>query len=364
MPNGSPPEGSPECPGPDLGDLAARVVAALTAGALWALAFLGPRAVQPVDELALVIGRYVVFAACGLVVLARKRARLKLVGRRLILLALHLGVVGYIGFFLFIAYAVTLAGGVVAAVVTGIIPLAAAVIGNLREAIVPWRRVLGPVMLAVSGLVVLNLGRTPAAGFDGAGDRTAIGFFLALAACGAWTYFVSVNAAIQQGPSAPADTETWTALIGLGAGLGSLMLVPVAAVTSNLPALFDWSIGARFVGWSILLGFVGSWCATALWVWGARGLPATLMAQLISAESLFGAAFSLLWEQRPPTWPEIGGAVLVVAGVSLGISIFAPRRSSGRTMPTAERTATAHRSNIPTCDAEQCKQNDSKCADQ
>ncbi|MFF7730911.1 hypothetical protein [Streptomyces sp. NPDC008001] len=67
------------------------LLAALMATALWGFTFLGPAAVAPVNVYYLVVGRYAVFGAMSLAVLAARRGGLRRLGTRNLLLALHLG---------------------------------------------------------------------------------------------------------------------------------------------------------------------------------------------------------------------------------------------------------------------------------
>ena len=74
---------------------------AVLATALWGATFLGPAAVKPVGPIYLVFGRYVVFGLLSLIVLILHRKQAVTIGLHKALIALHLGVVGYVGFYLF-----------------------------------------------------------------------------------------------------------------------------------------------------------------------------------------------------------------------------------------------------------------------
>ncbi|MFD0385379.1 hypothetical protein ACFQ2B_33160 [Streptomyces stramineus] len=141
------------------------LLAALTATALWGFTFLGPAAVAPVNVYYLVVGRYAVFGLMSLAVLTAHLGRLRALGARHLLIAAHLGVVGYIGFYLLLSMSSATGGGVLASTLTGLIPLLVTLASNATEKVLPWRRLFLPVVAISAGLLLVNGGVS--------GDRSA-----------------------------------------------------------------------------------------------------------------------------------------------------------------------------------------------
>lgn len=128
------------------------------------------------------------------------------------------------------------------------------------------------------------------------------------------------------------DGLQWTGLQGIGAAIGSLLLLPLASF--ELADTASASETARFFVWALVMGLAGSWFATWCWVVASRRLPLALAAQLIVAETIFGLAYGFMFEGRFPIPAEAIGASMQFCGVCLAISVFSKRRST-----TAMRTS-------------------------
>ncbi|MFK3672299.1 DMT family transporter [Leifsonia aquatica] len=296
-------------------DAVAGLFWAVVATALWGATFLGPAAVEPVGPAYLVFGRYLFFGLLSLVVLIVHRRRAVEIGMRKALLALHLGIVGYVGFYLFFSFSAAIGGGALASIITGVMPAVVTIASNLITKQVRWRRLAAPIAITAVGLLVINL-RTPAALSDITTSDLITTTALALVACALWSYFVVANGIVLRRTDRPAiDNTTWTALIGVGALIGSLGLLPIAWTMDATSPIGDESTLVRFLIVSVLLATLGSWCASWSWNRATGRISTLLLGQLMALETLFGALFNLLWESRWPTLQEIIGAALVTTGV-------------------------------------------------
>ncbi|MFD4998633.1 DMT family transporter [Streptomyces buecherae] len=320
--------------------------AALAATALWGFTFLGPAAVEPVNIYYLVLGRYVVFGLLSLTVLLLRRGSLRSLGRRRLLVAMRLGVVGYIGFYLLLAMSAELGGGVLASTMTGLIPLMVTLVSNRLEKVLAWRRLAAPIVVISLGLLLVNAG-TPTDGASSSSDL-ALGALLGFLSAAAWSYFVIANRRALGRVGANIDGTTWTTGIGLGACCGSLFLLPLALAGGGRAPVADAGTWWSFVGWSVAFAVLGSWCATWFWNSASKRLPATVMGPVIGMEAVCGAAFNLLWEGRTPTFHELWGGLLVITGVLLASYLFnradlgrgnPPSPGAGEPPVTAERVA-------------------------
>ncbi|MDC0773765.1 DMT family transporter [Streptomyces sp. HD] len=308
--------------------------AALVATALWGFTFLGPVAVDPVNIYYLVLGRYAVFGLMSAVVLAARPGRLRALGVPGFLKALHLGVVGYIGFYLLLSMAASVGGGVLASTMTGLIPVMVSLISNGIEKVFPWRSGLLPIGVIAGGLFLVN-GGTSSLGTAGDGRDQLLGAALGFAACVAWSYFVIANRIILRRAATAPDNSTWTACIGIGACCGSLVLLPLAESAEGTSPFADAGTLGPFLAWCAALAVLGSWCATWFWNIASKRLPATVMGPVIGMEAVFGAFFYLVWEQRMPTPQEFWGALLVIGGVFFSFFVFDRARIDRSTRPTS-----------------------------
>ena len=168
---------------------------AVLATALWGSTFIGPVAVEPIGPIYLVFGRYFVFGMLSLCVLAFSAVELAVLGRTNILAALHLGIFGYVGFYLFFALSETIGGGALASIVTGAMPAFVTITSNLISREVRWRVLIVPISITSGGVMLVNLHE--GAILDGrSSDDLLLATCLSLAACAMWAYFVVVNGLI------------------------------------------------------------------------------------------------------------------------------------------------------------------------
>lgn len=305
------------------------ILAGLSTGALWGLSFVAPRAVAPFTALEFSVARYLLFGVVSVLLTLDARFRPTGLAPRQWLTGFALGAVGYFGYFLAISHAVLLAGAVVPPLIAGTAPVVLAVLGNLRERAVAWRRLLVPLGLIAAGLAVVN-----AAGLGEAAPANAramlAGILLSVVALAVWVVYGLVNAVVMRTDDAPPALR-WTGLQGLGAGAAAVLLVPFALRPDALSAGHEETM--RFLAWALVMGVPASWFATYGWVVAARRLPLALSAQLIVAETVFGLGYGLAWERRLPTSSETVGTLLQLAGVMLAVAVFSRRQTPPAAAP-------------------------------
>jgi drug/metabolite transporter (DMT)-like permease len=294
------------------------ILAGLLTCALWGLTFVAPRLIDPYSALDLTVMRYGAFALGCLVLMIHPKLRPRGFSRPMWIIGLALGSVGYIGYFLSAAFAVLLAGAAIPPLIVGLMPVVLAVIANARDRSLPWARLTMPLVLILIGVSVVNLdtlARTEPAELG----SLLLGIALSFVALSTWVAYGLVNSVVMNGPNPPQSFH-WTAVQGMGAGIGVLCLLPFATFPDLMVAGVEGT--GRFVFWALLLGLAASLMATWLWLIAATRLPLALAAQLIVAETVFGLAFGFLYEARPPTLWEAVGIVLQMAGVGLAIALF------------------------------------------
>jgi drug/metabolite transporter (DMT)-like permease len=306
------------------------ILAGLAAGALWGLTFVAPRAVHPYSEVDLAILRYAAFGLTSLVLMVLdKRFRPgPMTGRRM-LLALWLGLSGFVIYYVCVAFSVSLAGPAIAPLVIGGLPLVLAIYGNWQDRNVPWRVLAGPLLLTAAGLAVVNIATIRAAGSAAAQTNVVWGFLLALLGMGVWFLYAITNARAMRSAEAP-PVLGWTSLQGLGAAAGTVPLVVLAPLMgwSRIPELgFAGDAGLRLIFWALLTGVIASWVAQYFWTLASHRLPLALSAQLIVSETLFALIYGFAFEGRWPHLSEWAGGALLVAGVFWGVNVFGRARA-------------------------------------
>lgn len=299
------------------------ILAGLMTGALWGLTFIAPRAVLPFSAFDLSVLRYLMYGLVSMVLMVSPHFRPTGLSRRMLGTGLLLGAFGTFGYFLAISYAVLLAGPVLPPLIAGTAPVLLAIVANLHERSLPWRRLAWPLALIVAGLGVVNVASLQEARADEASAILA-GVGLSVVALMVWVAYGLVNAMVMRGADAP-DALRWTGVQGLGCGALALVLLPLL---SGGPAMLDFDSAAtqRFLIWAVAMGVVVSWLGTYGWVVASERLPMALSAQLIVAETVFGLVYGLAYEQRLPTAPEAVGTLLQLVGVVVAVAIFSRRR--------------------------------------
>lgn len=315
------------------------ILAGLATCGLWGLSFVAPRAVAPFTTLDLSVARYGIFGLASVLLMILPRFRPKGLSAGQWLRGLLLGGVGYIGYFIAVAHAVRLAGPAIPPLVIGLMPVVLALIANARDAVLGWGRLPIPLAMIAAGVLIVHIG--PLADASGATQDLLPGIMAALLALVIWVVYGLVNSAVMTAAKPP-DGLHWTVVQGIGAGIGSLCLLPLTWRG------FTWQLAqpgadpAGFAIWALVMGLAGSWLATWFWVIAARRLTLALAAQLIVAETVFGLIFGFAFEGRAPSTNESVGAAIQIAGVCLAIWMFeraARTRTAGQAQSHAPETA-------------------------
>lgn len=319
------------------------ILAGLATGALWGLTFVAIRYVHPFTELDLAIARYGIFGMASLLLMARPRFRPRSIRPSSAAVALLLGSVGYVGYFIAASLAVRYAGAAIPPLVVGLLPVCLAVIGNRANADVEWSRLAAPLAMISAGVAVTNLWTLKAARAAGAQQDVLLGIAFSFVALGIWVVYGVVNAQAMRAVRGP-DTLVWTGLQGIGAGLGTLPLA--VGVALGAPSMFgrlalSTPAGLNFLAWATVMGLAGSWVATWCWSIASRRLPLSLSAQLIVAETVFGLLYGFIYERRWPAAAEWIGILLQLVGVGIAVAVFTGQRRPEGGAAAAERASGA-----------------------
>lgn len=305
------------------------LLAGLAAGAFWGLTFVAPTAVKPHSEIDLAVLRYLAFGLVSLALMALSpRFRPGRIKPGQMLLALWLGLSGYVIYYIFVAFSISLAGPAIAPLVIGALPVLLAIYGNWQDGTVSWRLLSVPLVMIIAGLAVINGAAISAASTHLQQNNVIFGFGLALCALANWFVYAVLNARALRVPDPP-DALGWTSLQGLGAAAGVLPLLVIAPLMgwSEIPARgFAGEDGMRLLWWAFLTGVIGSWIAQYFWTLASQRLPLALSAQLIVSETIFALVYGFAHQGRAPHGHEWLGAALLLGGVMMGVRLFTIRR--------------------------------------
>lgn len=222
------------------------ILAGLLTGALWGLTFVAARLVHPFSVWDITIARYFIFGLTCLMTMLHPRFRLKGIGLNRALIGMALGVIGYVAYFLLASQAVLLAGPVVPPLIIGIMPVVLPAIANMMDRTIAWRRLAAPLLMIGAGILVVNLELV--AKLDIAGQRMMLaGAGCAVAALLVWVIYGIVNSSLMRAENPPSAMD-WTTLHGLGALIGSIILLPMA---SDAYQTVSSDVLMRFLGWAL-----------------------------------------------------------------------------------------------------------------
>ncbi|MCA3179864.1 MAG: DMT family transporter [Burkholderiaceae bacterium] len=320
-------------PAPDAAGLGAGLACALAAGLAWGLVFVAPVMLPDYPAAVLSVGRYLAFGLIALALAWPAREALARLTRADWVEAARLSLVGNLVYYACLAAAIQTAGVPLPTMLIGTLPVVIAVVSNLSERTLPWRRLAPSLATIAAGIVLVNqaeLARLRETEPD-AGPRLALGALLALGAVACWTWYPIRNARwMQRNPGS--SSATWATAQGLTtlplALAGALALAAWHAASPLADASgrpFEMPLGPRPLEFVLLMAAIGlaaSWLGTLLWNRASRLLPTSLAGQLIVFETLAALAYGFLWRGAPPSGGAVAGIALLVAGVAVGVRTF------------------------------------------
>jgi drug/metabolite transporter (DMT)-like permease len=294
------------------------VLSALGAGLVWGLVFVVPVMLPDYPPTLLAFGRYLAFGAIALGIALRRPAPLRALTRRDWLAALELSLVGNLLYYVCLAAAIQTAGAALPTMIIGTLPVLIAVVSNLHQRSLPWRKLFPALAVITAGLLLVHRHELKATRISAAAMGQ--GIALAIGALLCWTWYPIRNARwLKLRPSLSA--ANWATAQGLAtfplAALGFVVLGPL-----SVPDSFAWPLGPRpviYLGLMLAVGLFASWLGTLLWNQASARLPTALTGQLIVFETLSALAYAFLWLRRWPTPDVAAGIALLVLGVLLGV---------------------------------------------
>ena len=328
-------------------DLWLGLACAIGAGLAWGLVFVAPVMLPGYPPLVLSAGRYLAFGLVALAMAWHSRQSLQQLSSADWVKAGWLSLIGNLVYYVFLSAAIQTAGVPMPTMLIGTLPVVIAVVSNLSDRALPWRRLAPSLAIILAGILLVNraeiaaltgTGESTGLGHESALSQQALGAMLALGAVVCWTWYPISNARwMQRNPDV--SPSTWATAQGLTTlplalvawGLALALAVETVAPSSAAGAAqtrFDFPLGpqaVRFVLLMTVLGLVSSWLGTRLWNQSSRLLPTSLTGQLIVFETLAALAFGYAWRGELPAPTAALGIGLLIVGVAIGANAFRPR---------------------------------------
>ena len=306
------------------------VSCALAAGLLWGLVFIAPLLLPDYPGILLSLGRYIAFGVIAIALALPDWRRIRSLSRADWHQALALALIGNLVYYAALASAIQLAGAPLPAMLIGTLPVWIAIASNWRAVDgLRWRSLLPPLLLILSGLVLVNVDELRQLDDTRTVSHYVLGCALALVALAAWTWYPIVNARhLQARPEL--RSSTWATAQGLATlPLALLGLALYGGFRIWVPDGVSLPFGARpqwFIGAMLILGFGASWLGTVLWNKASQRLPTALAGQLIVFETLAALLYAFILRGKFPgncTW---FGVLLLCAGVACSLQVFRRRQ--------------------------------------
>lgn len=285
------------------------ISAGILAGSFWGLVFLAPILVPGFTPLQLSAGRYLAYGlVAALLVAPMWRRLLPRLGWREWRQLAWLSLCGNIVYYLFVAQAVQSGGGVMTAIVIGLLPLSVTLVGSRDHGALPLRRLAPALLLGVAGLGCIAWQSLASA----QGGGSALGLACAVGALVSWTIYAVANSRCLARLGGVTAHE-WSLLTGVMTGAQAVVLaVPAFMLGGDGHAGAEW---LRFGGVALAVAILCSVVGNGLWNYASRSLPLALTGQLIVFETIFASLYGFMWEARWPTGFEVAALVLMVGGV-------------------------------------------------
>lgn len=219
-----------------------------------------------------------------------------------------LSLCGNIVYYLFVAQAVQSGGGVMTAIVIGLLPLSVTLVGSRDHGALPLRRLAPALLLGAAGLGCIAWQSLASAQGGGA----PLGLACAVGALVSWTIYAVANSRCLARLGGITAHE-WSLLTGVITGAQAVVLaVPAFMLGGDGHAGAEW---LRFGGVALAVAILCSVVGNGLWNYASRSLPLALTGQLIVFETVFASLYGFMWEARWPTGLEVAALVLMVGGV-------------------------------------------------
>jgi drug/metabolite transporter (DMT)-like permease len=309
---------------------AAGMAAGVGASLVWGSAFAVPVLLGGWNPVIVTLGRYLVYGLLSAILFTLGSGGPRRALREHWRTALAFALAGNAVYYLLLVIGIKAAGAPLTDMVIGAIPVVVAVTGNVLAPAggpagnrVPWRRLMLPLALVTAGLALvsaLELAGVHAYVAASPAEKVA-GLLAACAAVVLWTWYALANARFLARHDAVSPAG-WSTAVGVATGAVALAGLPAAALAGQLgtPASAH-PDPARLVAGVVFLGVVVSWAGTWLWNLASSRLSPAVAGLLVNLETVSGFGYVYAVRQHWPPAGQLAGLALVLAGVSLTLTV-------------------------------------------
>lgn len=301
------------------------VLLVLSACCIWGLNYVLPGLMTGYSALEVTLGGYFFLGVLSCLLMAGKgKEKWLSIPKKLWLRALGYSLVVNILYYLALVTGLRYSNASVIALLMGLSPITLSFYGNWRRKECSYRHLMLTSFFIGAGLVCVNW----EAFFSLSGQASweyLLGLMCGICALVAWNWYIVANADfLKKHPLISASD--WSSMIGVATFIWVLLIVPLFFIFSSPEDLSKYSsIGQPFyyfLAGCLVLGLACSWLAFFFWNHGSQFLPLSLAGQLTIFETIFGILFFYLLEASFPSFLELFGMVLTLAGVSLSVHLF------------------------------------------
>ncbi len=295
------------------------ILAGLTAGVLWGFVFLSPQILHDFEPFEIALGRFLCFGLASLVHARAVWQAWKLLNSKARWFVLALSAAGFWLYTVLLVWSVQHTGAVITTLVIGLLPVTIALAGHRA---LPGRLSLLGLALIVSGLLLLQAGKTDIG--SATQSVTLLGLGSLLGCVALWTWYSLASARfLHRHPQVPKNI--FISMMGL---VSLLSLMATAVLVTDPTTLLQHPRLGIFVIWSLIVGVGATWVAYWLWSLTTSHCPPRVSGPLIVSETLFGLVYSFAYTHRWPETHEAAAMALFFAGALLCI-----RAETGRQPP-------------------------------
>ncbi len=297
---------------------------AIAVNCIWGLAFVIPKYLADIDPTMVALGRYFIYGILSagiLLAVARTVSFAQIPWIR----AFAYAFIGHVGYYIILVWAISLGGVLVVAPIMATLPVSVAVVGNVLNKELSFRRLLFPLLFILVGITFLRIYQNSELSVDGAQARNMIfGALLAFGALSMWTMYAVLNASYLK--RSQISSVVWAQAMGFCCLLQVGTAISLWFVLHEQPALlFQWTdsneLIVKFLTGILVLGVVVSWFSTQVWNKVSRRLPITVAGQLLVVQSLAAIAYDSWLDRQVPHVVELIYVALVVVGVVWGVKV-------------------------------------------
>jgi drug/metabolite transporter (DMT)-like permease len=305
------------------------VVFALGACFIWGLIFVIPPFMTGFTSLEIALGRHLLYGTVSSLIFCKLHFQHKCrYPISIWIKAVYFSLISTIGYYTCVVLSLRHSTPAVCALILGISPVTIAFYGNWKQKETPFKSLIGPSLLIVLGLGIINI---PHLQENDSASSYLLGVGFGFLALIAWSWYVVANARfLKHHPKV--DASDWATLIGVATLFWVLTFALIFSVFFENQLQVEKYLTpspelTRFLIGSSILGLLCSWGGASLWNRASLYLPVTLAGQLTIFETIFGVLFFyILAEHMPPTL-EVVGIIILLSAVAYGIRQFARKKS-------------------------------------